>query len=140
MGRDQVLFCFAVLPFYCCYLLLCHCVTPPLPPLSLSPPPSLSLSSYSHSTPPCPTPSSPPSPSAAPLFLGATALLLILPVTLGFSPYSFIRRRSKIIHTTNVPAAIGPYSQAVLSPDSKTLYASGCIGLTPTWQFVGPTG
>ena len=74
-----------------------------------------------------------------PLLLGATALLLTLPVTLGFSPVSFIRRRSKIIHTTNAPAAIGPYSQAVLSPDGKTLYVSGCIGLTPTGQFVGPT-
>ena len=48
-------------------------------------------------------------------------------------------RNSKIIHTTNAPAAIGPYSQVVFSPYGKTLYVSGCIGIFPAGQFVGPT-
>ena len=48
-------------------------------------------------------------------------------------------RISKIIHITNAPAAIGPYSQVFFSPDGKTLYVSGCIGIFPAGQFVGPT-
>ncbi|MFT4875600.1 MAG: 2-iminobutanoate/2-iminopropanoate deaminase [Bacteroidia bacterium] len=36
----------------------------------------------------------------------------------------------KIISTSNAPAAIGPYSQAVLAGD--TLYCSGQIALNPT--------
>lgn len=39
---------------------------------------------------------------------------------------SIIRR---IINTTNAPAAIGPYSQAVLV--GPTLYISGQLGLLP---------
>ena len=42
----------------------------------------------------------------------------------------------QIITTTNAPAAIGPYSQAVLT--NGTLYASGQIGLIPsTGEFAG---
>ncbi|KAK9703149.1 Endoribonuclease L-psp [Popillia japonica] len=33
----------------------------------------------------------------------------------------------KIIHTTNAPQAVGPYSQAVVF--EKTIYVSGCLGL-----------
>lgn len=36
----------------------------------------------------------------------------------------------RIIHTTDAPAAIGPYSQAVLA--GNTLYCSGQIALDPT--------
>lgn len=36
----------------------------------------------------------------------------------------------KIIATPHAPAAIGPYSQAILSGD--TLYASGQLGIDPT--------
>lgn len=35
----------------------------------------------------------------------------------------------KVVSTTNAPAAIGPYSQAVLV--NNTLYASGQLGLDP---------
>lgn len=35
----------------------------------------------------------------------------------------------KIIHTSNAPAAIGPYNQAVLA--NHTLYVSGQIGINP---------
>ena len=35
----------------------------------------------------------------------------------------------KVISTPNAPAAIGPYSQAILA--GNTLYVSGCIGLDP---------
>lgn len=45
----------------------------------------------------------------------------------------------KIISTKSAPAAIGPYSQATLSPDGKTLYVSGCIGLRPEGGFAGST-
>ena len=42
----------------------------------------------------------------------------------------------RIITTTQAPAAIGPYSQVVLS--NGTLYASGQIGLVPsTGEFAG---
>ncbi|MDY5858655.1 MAG: RidA family protein [Porphyromonas sp.] len=41
----------------------------------------------------------------------------------------------KVISTTQAPAAIGPYSQAVLV--DKTLYASGQLGIDPaTGDFV----
>ncbi len=44
----------------------------------------------------------------------------------------------KIISTPNAPAAIGPYSQAVLVGD--TLYTSGQIAINPaTGNIVGPT-
>ena len=36
----------------------------------------------------------------------------------------------KVISTTNAPAAIGPYSQAILS--NNTLYCSGQIAINPT--------
>ena len=39
------------------------------------------------------------------------------------------------IHTTNAPAAIGPYSQAVKV--GNFLYTSGQIALTPRGDFVG---
>ena len=49
-----------------------------------------------------------------------------------------IRMTKQIITTTNAPAAIGPYSQAVLT--NGTLYASGQIGLIPsTGEFAGET-
>lgn len=42
----------------------------------------------------------------------------------------------KIIHTTNAPEAIGPYSQAVVY--DGLVYCSGQIGLDPdTMEFVG---
>ncbi|TYP94771.1 2-iminobutanoate/2-iminopropanoate deaminase [Fodinibius salinus] len=42
----------------------------------------------------------------------------------------------KIIHTSNAPDAIGPYSQAVVHDD--IVYCSGQIGLDPdTNEFVG---
>jgi len=44
----------------------------------------------------------------------------------------------EIIQTDKAPSAIGPYSQAVLSPCSKTLYCSGQISLNPqTGKIVG---
>lgn len=36
-----------------------------------------------------------------------------------------------IIHTNAAPAAVGPYSQAVVAPAGKTVYLSGQIGLVP---------
>ena len=36
-----------------------------------------------------------------------------------------------IIHTTSAPAAVGPYSQAVVAPAGTTFYLSGQIGLVP---------
>lgn len=42
----------------------------------------------------------------------------------------------KVIETPNAPAALGPYSQAVLAGD--VLYGSGQIGLNPeTGEFAG---
>ena len=37
-----------------------------------------------------------------------------------------------IIHTTSAPAAVGPYSQAVVAPAGTTVYLSGQIGLVPS--------
>ncbi|MFA5489078.1 MAG: Rid family detoxifying hydrolase [Candidimonas sp.] len=37
----------------------------------------------------------------------------------------------QIIHTDNAPAAVGPYSQAVVAKSGKTVYLSGQIGLEP---------
>ncbi|PDP65733.1 reactive intermediate/imine deaminase [Porphyromonas gingivalis] len=44
----------------------------------------------------------------------------------------------KVINTKNVPAAIGPYSQAILM--SNMLYASGQLGLDPTTGNFVPGG
>ena len=37
-----------------------------------------------------------------------------------------------IIHTNAAPAAVGPYSQAVVANSGHTVYLSGQIGLVPT--------
>ncbi|MCB5363064.1 RidA family protein [Pusillimonas sp. CC-YST705] len=37
----------------------------------------------------------------------------------------------QIIHTDQAPAAVGPYSQAVVAPEGRTIYLSGQIGLEP---------
>ena len=37
-----------------------------------------------------------------------------------------------IIHTNAAPAAVGPYSQAVLAGAGHTVYLSGQIGLVPS--------
>jgi reactive intermediate/imine deaminase len=37
----------------------------------------------------------------------------------------------QIIQTTNAPAAVGPYSQAVAAPAGRTVYLSGQLGLDP---------
>ncbi|CAM5382209.1 Rid family detoxifying hydrolase [Eoetvoesiella caeni] len=37
----------------------------------------------------------------------------------------------QIIHTDAAPAAVGPYSQAVIAGAGKTVYLSGQIGLEP---------
>ena len=37
----------------------------------------------------------------------------------------------QIIHTDKAPAAVGPYSQAVVATQGKTVYLSGQIGLEP---------
>ena len=37
-----------------------------------------------------------------------------------------------IIHTNAAPAAVGPYSQAVVAQTGKTVYLSGQIGLVPS--------
>lgn len=36
-----------------------------------------------------------------------------------------------VIHTNQAPAAVGPYSQAVVAPAGKTVFLSGQIGLAP---------
>lgn len=36
-----------------------------------------------------------------------------------------------IVHTNAAPAAVGPYSQAVVAPSGTTVYLSGQIGLVP---------
>lgn len=41
----------------------------------------------------------------------------------------------KIIHTTNAPQAIGPYSQAVLA--NGFLFISGQLGVKPSGEFAG---
>lgn len=47
--------------------------------------------------------------------------------------------RRQIVHTEAAPAAIGPYSQAVLVEGGRTLYVSGQIALDPaTGLIVGP--
>lgn len=38
----------------------------------------------------------------------------------------------QIIHTNAAPAAVGPYSQAVVVPAGKMVFLSGQIGLVPT--------
>ncbi len=44
----------------------------------------------------------------------------------------------RIIQTTNAPAAIGPYSQAVLASPGEMLFVSGQISLDPaTGEVVG---
>ena len=37
----------------------------------------------------------------------------------------------QVIHTPKAPAAVGPYSQAVIAPAGQTVYLSGQIGLLP---------
>lgn len=37
----------------------------------------------------------------------------------------------QIIFTDAAPAAVGPYSQAIIAPHGKTVYLSGQIGLDP---------
>jgi reactive intermediate/imine deaminase len=37
-----------------------------------------------------------------------------------------------IIHTDKAPAAVGPYSQAVMAPAGKMVFLSGQIGLDPS--------
>jgi len=37
-----------------------------------------------------------------------------------------------VIHTESVPAAIGPYSQAVAAPQGRFVFLSGQIGLEPS--------
>lgn len=37
----------------------------------------------------------------------------------------------QIIHTSDAPAAVGPYSQAVMVSSGKTVFLSGQIGLDP---------
>ena len=36
-----------------------------------------------------------------------------------------------VVHTASAPAAVGPYSQAIVAPAGKTVYLSGQIGLAP---------
>ena len=45
----------------------------------------------------------------------------------------------RTIHTRSAPAAIGPYSQAVATTASQTIYLSGQIPLDPdSMELVGP--
>ena len=44
------------------------------------------------------------------------------------------------IRTDRAPKAIGPYSQAVFDPQTRTLYASGQIGLDPSSGEFVPGG
>lgn len=46
--------------------------------------------------------------------------------------------RASIVSTSDAAAAVGPYNQAVRMRDG-TVYISGCIGLTTTGDFSGPT-
>ncbi|MEZ4648686.1 MAG: RidA family protein [Candidatus Eisenbacteria bacterium] len=46
----------------------------------------------------------------------------------------------EVIHTDRAPKAIGPYSQAVYDPDTRTLYCSGQIGLDPKSGEMVPGG
>jgi 2-iminobutanoate/2-iminopropanoate deaminase len=53
-----------------------------------------------------------------------------------FKPNRVLKMSSEEIKTSNSPAPLGPYSQAVLS--GRTLYCSGQIALDPTTgEFVG---
>ena len=36
-----------------------------------------------------------------------------------------------VVHTDAAPAAVGPYSQAIIAPQGRTVYLSGQIGLEP---------
>jgi 2-iminobutanoate/2-iminopropanoate deaminase len=38
----------------------------------------------------------------------------------------------RVIHTSEAPAAVGPYSQAIEAPEGRTVYLSGQIGLIPS--------
>jgi len=38
----------------------------------------------------------------------------------------------QVIHTESAPAAIGPYSQAVVAPQGRFVFLSGQIGLEPS--------
>lgn len=61
-----------------------------------------------------------------------TAVLLIV----FFSGCSYHGNVREVISTPNAPAAIGPYSQAVVT--GNTLYLSGQLGLDPaTGKFAG---
>ena len=42
----------------------------------------------------------------------------------------YLSKMKKVVHTSNAPAAIGPYSQAILS--NGTLYSSGQIAINPS--------
>lgn len=48
--------------------------------------------------------------------------------------------RRQIVHTPDAPAAIGPYSQAVLVEGGRTLYVSGQIALDPVSGVVVGVG
>jgi reactive intermediate/imine deaminase len=37
----------------------------------------------------------------------------------------------QVVHTNSAPAAVGPYSQAIVADQGKTVYLSGQIGLEP---------
>jgi 2-iminobutanoate/2-iminopropanoate deaminase len=71
-------------------------------------------------------------------FIPALLGLMFLPSIVTSLP--FFSPKKTIISTLSAPQAIGPYSQAVLSPDKKTLYISGCIGLSPKDQKMVPGG
>ena len=59
------------------------------------------------------------------------ASLLAAGVGVGAAVYCYLRTspRKRIVSTQKAPAAIGPYSQAVVH--GATAYVSGCIGLLP---------
>lgn len=46
----------------------------------------------------------------------------------------------KMITTEKAPAAIGPYSQAILSPTGETLFLSGQLGLDPVSGMLADGG
>mmetsp|Transcript_20265 Transcript_20265/g.42466 ORF Transcript_20265/g.42466 Transcript_20265/m.42466 type:complete len:162 (+) Transcript_20265:57-542(+) len=60
------------------------------------------------------------------------ALAILIPTLVSSLPN--LKPTKTIITTSDAPAALGPYSQGVLSPDKKTLYISGCIGFDPKTQ------
>lgn len=49
-----------------------------------------------------------------------------------------LKPRTSIVATTEAAAAVGPYNQAVKMRDG-TVYISGCIGLTTSGDFLGPS-